>query len=149
MVGIETSKVANSIDDTISALNGVKKACGDIAEAKDLPDAFYKVLERVELVTDTLSSAEDHFRNHDQDEKSCQAMKPDVERCKQKADSLKRVFRDIVPQDNIPRLQRYRMAASDLGGVGNNRVERDIGGRASLSREVCDRTRGSRDQSSG
>ncbi|PVH70779.1 hypothetical protein DL98DRAFT_660977 [Cadophora sp. DSE1049] len=123
MVGIEANKVVNNIDDTISALDGVRKACGNINETTDLPDAFHKVLEKVELVTDTLSYAERHIRTHDQDEQACQEMDPDVESCKTQADSLKRVFRAVVPQANIPRLQRYRMAASNLGGVGKNRVE--------------------------
>lgn len=123
MVGIEAKRVVHTIEDIVSALEGVKKADSDINEAEDLPDAFHKVLERVELATDTLNSAERHIRNRNQDENTCKAMKPDVERCKQKANSLKKVFRDVVPHDSIPRLQRYRMAASDLGGVGKNCVE--------------------------
>jgi hypothetical protein len=121
MVDIEAGRLADSIDDTISALNGVSKACADIEEATDLPDAFRIVLGKVALVTDTLAKAEGHIRTYDQSTKARRTMWKDVEDCMEKALNLRTVFRRVVPKADIARHERYRLAVNDQGKEG--RVE--------------------------
>ncbi|RYN50478.1 hypothetical protein AA0117_g13406 [Alternaria alternata] len=121
MVEIEAGKLADWIDDTISTLNGISKACVDIEQATDLPDAFRTVLGKVTLVTDTLAKAEGHIRNFDQGEEALRTIWKDVEDCMEKALSLRTVFRLVVPRADIARPERYRIAVNDLGKEG--RVE--------------------------
>lgn len=121
MVDIEAGRLADSIDDTISALNGVSKACANIEEASDLPNAFLVVLEKVALAIDILAKAEGHIRTYDASAKTCQTMAKDVENCMERASGLRTIFRQVVPKADITRPERYRLAANDLGK--GNKVE--------------------------
>jgi hypothetical protein len=121
MIDIEAGRLADSIDDTISTLNGMSKACVDIEQATDLPDAFRIVLEKVTLVTDTLAKVEGHVRTSDQSVEARRIIWKDVEDCMEKSLSLRTLFRRVIPKADIARPERYRVAVNDLGKEG--RVE--------------------------
>lgn len=115
MVNIETSKLTDSIDDTIAALHGVQEAYSNVKEADNIPYAFARVAGRIPLVTDTLTRVQVFIRDGVKDENASHLLESYLDQCMGKAVNLRTVFRKLVSPDNVPRPERYREAVIALG----------------------------------
>ena len=121
MSGAEAGLVLGLISSIITVIDTIVKVCKDVKDAEGIPMTFREITQRLPLIQDTLRIAEAHIDERSLDEESCRAIRPVVEGCKDKALRLEIMFRKVVPQANITRLDRYRIAVRALGK--GNRVE--------------------------
>ena len=121
MSGAEASLVLGLISSIITVIDTIVKVYNDVKDAEGIPMTFREIAQRLPLIQDTLRISEAHINECSLDEESCRAIKPIVEGCKDKALRLEIMFRKVVPQVNITRLDRYRVAVRALGK--GNRVE--------------------------
>ena len=121
MSGAEAGLVLGLISSIITVIDTIVKVYNDVKDAEGVPITFREITRRLPLIRDTLRIAEAHINGHSLDEESCRAIKPIVEGSKDKALRLEIMFRKVVPQANVSRLDRYRIAVRALGK--GNRVE--------------------------
>jgi len=121
MSGAEAGLVLGLISSIITVIDTIVKVYNDVKEAEGIPTTFREITRRLPLVRDTLRIADTHITERSLDKESCRAIKPILEGCKDKAVRLEIVFRKVVPQGNILRLDRYRIAIRALGK--GNKVE--------------------------
>ncbi|KAJ4352525.1 uncharacterized protein N0V89_007874 [Didymosphaeria variabile] len=117
------SDVIESVGDTTTALQEVEKSYSECKETEDLPNAFCKVLQRVDLVKRTLQYFSSHVSEHEHDKEFWEEAKANMDRCEQRAKNVQVLFRKVVPARNKSRLERYRETAKTLGGIEENKVE--------------------------
>ena len=115
MSGAEAGLVLGLISSIITVIDTIVKVCKDVKDAEGIPMTFREITQRLPLIQDTLRIAEVHIDERSLDEESCRAIRPVVEGCKDKALRLEIMFRKVVPQANITRLDRYRIAVRALG----------------------------------
>lgn len=117
------AEVVGLIAATLEIIETVKNVYNGLRDAEHLPQAFREVVERLPLVQKTLEVVERHMESIDSDAEkmACQAMKVVVDNCKAKAKRLEEIFSFIVPSDDTPRFERYRMVVRRLGK--ENKVE--------------------------
>ena len=117
MSGIE---VVGLISAVISIVGAVENIYSGFRDARNLPQAFRDVAEKLPLVRETLRIAEQQIKSTS-DEDACEAIKTVVENCKVKAERLKEVFATVAPSEPPTRLERYSVAVRRWGK--RNRVE--------------------------
>jgi len=117
MSGIE---VVGLISAVISIVGAVENIYSGFRDARNLPQAFREVAEKLPLVRETLRIAEQQIKSTS-DEEACEAIKTVVENCKVKAERLKEVFATVAPSEPPTRLERYSVAVRRWGK--RNRVE--------------------------
>ncbi|EXK77349.1 hypothetical protein FOQG_17942 [Fusarium oxysporum f. sp. raphani 54005] len=111
MSGFEVVGLISAIIGIVETIGKVSKALKD---AKDLPQAFREVADRLPLVQDTLQTVENHISN-DADEATCQAIAAVLEKCHKKALQLEELFNAVSSSDNTSRMKRYALAVKNLG----------------------------------
>jgi hypothetical protein len=121
MSGAEAILVLGIISSVIAIVDGAKQVYDGASNATGLPEAFREVAVRLPIVRNILGSAEQHIRDGQVGEASCKAMKPLINRCKERAKTLDGIFQKVLPLDDASRLDRYISAAKSLGKGG--RVE--------------------------
>jgi hypothetical protein len=114
----EASLVLGIISSVIAIVDGAKQVYDTAEKGEGLPEAFREVAERLPIVRTILASAEKHISDGDIDEPSCKAMKPVIERCGKKAESLNKLFKRVIPPDDASRAERYLKAVRTLGKGG-------------------------------
>lgn len=105
-------EVFGAVVGTISIVGFLIKNYADLKDA-DLPRGFREVAERLALIQDTLQSIEEWVKQSEGEE-SLQGIRAIVEKCKDKADLLEKIFKDMIPADGVPRFERYRAAVQRL-----------------------------------
>jgi hypothetical protein len=109
MSGAEATAVISLISAVIGIVQATKQVYDVANDAKDLPEAFREVGEKLPLVEDTLRLAEASV-----DDKSAKIIKPVIETCKGKATILKELVQKVVPKADASRTQRYWTALRTL-----------------------------------
>lgn len=112
MSGIEVLGLISSI---ITVIDTVVQLYNAIKDTPHLPRAFREVVERLPLVRNTLRAAEERIRNYNTDRETCEAIKPTVEKCKEKVEHLESILQQMAPQRGASSLHRYRLAVRRLG----------------------------------
>ncbi|KAG8673801.1 hypothetical protein FPOAC1_007120 [Fusarium poae] len=111
MSGIEIVGLIGSVVGIVQFIGEVSNA---LKNAKDLPEAFQEVGDRIALVRDILQNVERHIDGTAGDG-TYQALKAILENCKDKASQLENIFQAVAPSDKTPRLKRYALAVKSLG----------------------------------
>ncbi|OBS25981.1 hypothetical protein FPOA_06511 [Fusarium poae] len=111
MSGIEIVGLIGSVVGIVQFIGEVSNA---LKNAKDLPEAFQEVGDRIALVRDILQNVERHIDGTAGDG-TYQAIKAILENCKDKASQLEKIFQAVAPSDKTPRLKRYALAVKSLG----------------------------------
>jgi hypothetical protein len=113
MSGAEAIAVLGLISSIIAIVDGTKQIYDAATNAQGLPEAFREVASRLPIVTNILDSAKLDIR--DKDEASCKGVKPIVETCEKKAETLKELFRKAIPTDGARDVERYWKAVKAYG----------------------------------
>ncbi|KAK4139671.1 uncharacterized protein C8A04DRAFT_40548 [Dichotomopilus funicola] len=110
MSGAEVIGIISGIIAIIDATIKISKAAND---ASGLPEAFRDVALRLPLVSKTLQKfSENKITPDDEWHK---AMEPVLQRCKDRATKLQKIFYDVVPQAGASRMKRYALATLTWG----------------------------------
>ncbi|CAG8954110.1 hypothetical protein HYFRA_00009214 [Hymenoscyphus fraxineus] len=88
------------------------------SNATGLPKAFREVAARLPIVEEFLKSTGQRISDGQVDEASCNAMKPLIENCEERAKTLDGLFQKVLPANDASRLDRYINAAKTLGKGG-------------------------------
>ncbi|RYP79291.1 hypothetical protein DL769_003040 [Monosporascus sp. CRB-8-3] len=111
MSGSEVIGLIASIITIVGAT--VKVYCA--TDASGLPEAFCEVAKRLPLVQETLQTAREYLNTAPPNEAFCNAIKPVLEGCEDKAKRLAVIFEKVVPQADASGMERYLLAARTLG----------------------------------
>jgi len=106
--------VIGIISGIIAVIDETMKVYDAATDASGLPEVFRDVAKRLPFVQDTLQAAQGHLETN-LDKASCNAMKPVLEGCKEKANRLAAIFEKVVPPADASRTDRYLLAARTLG----------------------------------
>jgi N-terminal domain on NACHT_NTPase and P-loop NTPases len=106
--------VIGIISGIIAIIDATMKVYDAATDASGLPEVFRDVAKRLPFVQDTLQAAQGHLETNP-DKASCNAMKPVLEDCKDKASRLAVIFEKVVPPADASRMDRYLLAAGTLG----------------------------------
>lgn len=120
MSGGEASLVIGLISGIISIVSASKQVFEAAHDATGLPKAFREVESSLPLVNDTLQAVEKYIEEGPSTA-TCKAVKPLLERCKAKAETLAEIFKKVIPADDASHLNRYYSAVRALGK--GNKVE--------------------------
>lgn len=105
MSGAEVIGIISGIIAIIDATIKISSAAND---ASGLPEAFRDVALRLPLVSETLHKiSENNIALNDEWRK---AMEPVLQRCKDRATQLGKIFNDVVPRAGASRIRRYTLA---------------------------------------
>ncbi len=113
MSGAEAIAVLGLISSIVDIIDEIKKVYDAATDAKGLPEAFREVAGRLPIIVNILDTARLDVR--DKDEASCKGVKPVVEACKRKAQTLKELFDRVLPADGAGTVERYWKAVKALG----------------------------------
>jgi hypothetical protein len=113
MPGAEAIAVLGLLSSIIAIVDETKKVYDAATNAKGLPEAFREVAGRLPIVVNILDTAQLDIRN--KDEASCKGVKPVVEACEKKAQTLKELFGKALPADGAGTVERYWKAVRTLG----------------------------------
>jgi hypothetical protein len=108
------AEVIGIISGIIAIVGATVKVYAAATDASGLPEAFRDVAKRLPLVRETLQAACGYL-NTNPDKAFCNAMKPVLEDCEDKANRLKAIFEKVVPQADASRTERYLLASRTLG----------------------------------
>ncbi|RYP63005.1 hypothetical protein DL771_009490 [Monosporascus sp. 5C6A] len=109
------AEVIGLISGIIAVVGATVKVYRAATDASGLPEAFRDVAKRLPLVQETLQTARGCLNTADPDEAFCNAIKPVLEGCEDKAKRLATIFEKVVPQADASRMERYLLAARTLG----------------------------------
>ncbi|KAL2751848.1 hypothetical protein ACRALDRAFT_1083796, partial [Sodiomyces alcalophilus JCM 7366] len=115
MSGAEAATVVGLVTGIITLLGTIRSIHSGVKDARGLPEAFHQVAERLPLAQDTLKVIEAYIDDRIAHGDTCEAMRPTVEACKEKACRLEKIFEKVAPQPDASRLDRYRSVARLLG----------------------------------
>ncbi len=113
MSGAEAIAVLGLISSIIAIVDEIKKVYDAATDARGLPEAFREVAARLPIVVNILGTAQLAVR--DKDEASCKGVKPVIEACEKKAQTLKELFDKVLPTDGAGTVERYWKAVKALG----------------------------------
>ncbi|KAM0229621.1 hypothetical protein ACHAPO_009885 [Fusarium lateritium] len=111
MSGIEVIGLIGSIVGIVQFIAEVSNA---LKNAKDLPEAFQEVGDRIALVQDILQKVENNI-DRTADDGTYQAVRTILEDCRDKAKQLEAIFQAVASTDKTPRIKRYALAVKRLG----------------------------------
>ncbi|KAM0491832.1 hypothetical protein ACHAP8_010336 [Fusarium lateritium] len=111
MSGIEVIGLIGSIVGIVQFIAEVSNA---LKNAKDLPEAFQEVGDRIALVQDILQKVENNI-DRTADDGTYQAVRTILEDCKDKAKQLEAIFQAVASTDKTPRIKRYALVVKRLG----------------------------------
>ncbi|KAJ4247081.1 hypothetical protein NW762_013219 [Fusarium torreyae] len=111
MSGIEVVGLIGSIVGIVQFIGEASKA---IKNAKDLPDAFQEVGDKIPLVRHTLHNVEKHI-DDEAGQGAYQDIKTILESCNEKGRQLERIFDAVAPSGKTSRIKRYALAVKILG----------------------------------
>lgn len=108
------AEVIGVISGVIAIVDATVKIYNAANDASGIPEAFRDAALRLPLVRKTLQTVSE---NNDSipDEEWCVAIKPIVQRCKDRATQLEEIFKDVVPQADASRMERYVLASRTWG----------------------------------
>ncbi|RYP04099.1 hypothetical protein DL765_010311 [Monosporascus sp. GIB2] len=109
------AEVIGLISGIIAIVGATVKVYRAATNASGLPEAFHDVAKRLPLVEETLQTTRGYLNTADPDEAFCNAIKPVLEGCEDKAKRLAAIFEKVVPQADASRMERYLLAARTLG----------------------------------
>ncbi|RYP12752.1 hypothetical protein DL767_011135 [Monosporascus sp. MG133] len=109
------AEVIGLISGIIAIVGATVKVYGAATDASGLPEAFRNVAKRLPFVQETPQTAQGYLNTADPDEVFCNAIKPVLESCEDKAKRLAVIFEKVVPQADASRMERYLLAARTLG----------------------------------
>ncbi|KAK3291304.1 uncharacterized protein B0H64DRAFT_349303 [Chaetomium fimeti] len=112
------AEIIGLISGIIAIVDATAKVYAAANNASGLPEAFRDVATRLPLVHKTLQSVSEHLNTNSPDEDSCKAISPILQRCENRATQLEKVFRDVIPQADASRMERYLLAARTLAKGG-------------------------------
>jgi hypothetical protein len=119
MSGAEVLGIVSGI---LAVLDAASKFKSAVQSSSGLPSAFLDVAKRLPLVRTTLESAEEQLRGGAVDEAECDAMKPILEGCMKKTETLEKIFRSVVSvggsarrPERYPKLERWATAVRAMG----------------------------------
>ena len=107
MSGAEVFGLISSIVAIVDAI--VKLQCA-LHSTSGLPSAFHDVSRRMPLLRETLLIAQEGI-DQDAGSASYTALKSVLDSCKEKINSLEKIFRAVVVERDAPKLERYTSAA--------------------------------------
>ncbi|KAK3368966.1 hypothetical protein B0T24DRAFT_346198 [Lasiosphaeria ovina] len=112
------AEVIGLISGIIAIIDATAKVYAAANNASGLPQAFRDVATRLPLVHETLQTVSRHLDTTKPDENSCKAISPILQRCEIRATQLEKIFKDVIPQADASRMERYLLAARTLGKGG-------------------------------
>ncbi|KAK6841224.1 hypothetical protein PG995_000322 [Apiospora arundinis] len=115
MSGAEAIAVLGIISSVIAIIDGAKKIYDGATNSTGLPAAFRDVNERLPIVCNILESANRYIQDGSVEASTCEAMKPLIARCEERAKTLEGIFRNVIPPDDASPLERYYRTAKALG----------------------------------
>lgn len=121
MSGVEAIAVLGVISSVIAIADEAKKVYDAAGDKAGLPEEFREVAGRLPIVKTILLSSKEQISLGNVGEASCQAMKPVMEACEEKAKKLDEIFHKVLPSADASHRERYLSALKTLGKVG--RVE--------------------------
>ncbi|KAH8200762.1 hypothetical protein TruAng_005079 [Truncatella angustata] len=101
------AEIIGIISGIIAIVDATVKVYAAATDASGLPEAFRDVAKRLPLVRETLQTAWGYLDVANPDEAFCNAMKPILEDCADKAKRLAVIFEKVVPQANNSKTERY------------------------------------------
>lgn len=110
MSGAEVIGIISGVIAIVDAITKIYKAAN---HASGLPEAFRDVALRLPLVRSFLQTLSENTTGIS-DEEWCKAIEPVLQRCKDRATQLEGIFKDVVPQADASRMERYRLAMPTL-----------------------------------
>ncbi|KAK8875012.1 small s protein [Apiospora arundinis] len=115
MSGAEAIAVLGIISSVIAIIDGAKKIYDGATNSAGLPEAFRDVNERLPIVCNILESANRYIQDGSVEASTCEAIKPLIARCEERAKTLEGIFRRVIPPDDASPLERYYRTAKALG----------------------------------
>ena len=112
MSGAEVIGVISGIIAIVDATAKIYNAAND---ASGLPEAFRDVATRLDLICNTLQTISGNLDNTIPDDQRYKAIMPVLQRCEDRATKLGKIFKDVVPQTDASRMERYVLAARTWG----------------------------------
>ncbi|RYP30214.1 hypothetical protein DL767_006361 [Monosporascus sp. MG133] len=109
------AEVIGLISGIIAIVSATVEVYGAATDASGLPEAFRDVAKRLPLVQETLQTAQGYLNTADPDKAFCNAIKPVLQGCEDKAKRLAVIFEKVVPQADASKMERYLLAARTLG----------------------------------
>lgn len=111
-------QVISSVNRVIATIENINGLCGGLEDVKDLPPAFAGVAKRLPVAEKALRAIKSRLVDRSpaqepQAEKdSYLLVKQIVEECNTKATKLDEIYSRVVPDDDSPRVDRYREATT-------------------------------------
>ncbi|KAK4140202.1 putative HET containing-domain vegetative incompatibility protein [Dichotomopilus funicola] len=109
------AEVIGIISGVIAIIDATAKIYSAANDASGLPEAFRDIATRLPLVCKTLQTVSGNLNNTIPDEECCEAIKPVLQRCESRATQLEKIFKDVIPQADASRMERYALAALTWG----------------------------------
>ncbi|KAK4107057.1 hypothetical protein N656DRAFT_561454, partial [Canariomyces notabilis] len=112
------AEIIGLISGIIAIVDATVKVYAAANNASGLPQAFRDVATRLPFVHETLQTVSRQLNTTNPDENSCKAISPILQRCENRVMQLEKIFRDVIPQADASRMERYLVAARTLGKEG-------------------------------
>jgi hypothetical protein len=109
------AEIIGIISGVIAIIDATAKIYNAANDASGLPQAFRDVATRLPLVHETLQTVSSNLNDTNPDDEHYKAVKPVLQRCEDRATQLQKIFKDVVPQEDALRMERYVLAIRTLG----------------------------------
>ncbi|KAJ4256195.1 hypothetical protein NW762_009273 [Fusarium torreyae] len=100
--------------EALAVLSAISTLYDAVSDAKGLPSAFREVANRLPLVYETLQTANKEVDAGGLSETTCKALQKVVEACGTKAENLEIIFKNVLPDADSSRMDRYLKAWKSL-----------------------------------
>lgn len=110
MSGAEAIVVLEAIAAILTIIDASKEVFEAAKDTKGLPEAFREVAGRLPIVESILGSAKQNIEENGVKNDSRKGVENILEACKEKAEKLKLLFKNVVHGEGAPRMERYRKA---------------------------------------
>ncbi|KAK0719663.1 hypothetical protein B0H67DRAFT_642995 [Lasiosphaeris hirsuta] len=107
------AEVIGIISGVIAIIDAIAKIYNAANDASGLPQAFRDVTARLPLIRQILQTISKDDANPD--EEWCKAKMPVLQCCKYRITKLEEIFKDVIPQGDASRKERYVLATRALG----------------------------------
>ncbi|WYZ43989.1 hypothetical protein EsH8_VII_000425 [Colletotrichum jinshuiense] len=108
------AEVIGLVSGIIAIIDVIVKIQDAAQQASGLPAAFRDVARRMPLLRDTMLAVQEDLSSGG-DDRSFEALGQVLDSCKEKVDSLEKIFREVIVTPDASRTQRYTSAVRTLG----------------------------------
>ncbi|KAF2170640.1 hypothetical protein M409DRAFT_19455 [Zasmidium cellare ATCC 36951] len=120
----EAGAILGTISAIISLIDAAKKVYDAVGDARGLPEAFRLVASNLPLVHAILEKIQAQYRSAASDGHDIAIIAEALEDCRDKADSLKKIFVKVLPGDKDSWVDRYKSALRTIKPGRADKVEK-------------------------